>query len=274
MIGLNLSLWSAAISNGGIGPANTSLPSITGTTSAGQTLSCSTGTWTGFGPITYTYQWLRNGSQIAGATASTYIIVTADKLSEISCEVVASDSRGKTPALAPATGWVGNLLAAPNDFSNAAWNFLLSTYENAGQATQLIREATGTGVHRGRQQISKAASSIAYRAQFDVAAGLGCNWLRVACEDSTGSNGAIGNYNALTATVGNSYTSGTGFTVTKSTLSALANGSYRVVLEFTTNSDTALRFAVQMSRPNQDTISYAGDGVSGLYLRNFLLGAL
>lgn len=43
-------------------PANAggpSAPVVTGTEAIGETLTCSTGTWTGTLPITYTYQWYR-----------------------------------------------------------------------------------------------------------------------------------------------------------------------------------------------------------------------
>lgn len=258
----------------GVGPTNITLPVVSGTLTVGQTLSSTPGSWDGRGALSYAYQWLRNGSQIAGATASTYLLTSLDKLSEITCEATASDSQGSAAAISLPTGWVGNLLLAPNDFSNAAWNFLLATHENDGLSNQLMREAVGTGTHRVRQQISKATSSQAYRAQFDVRAGLNCNWLRVACEDGAGANGVAANYDAQNATVGASYSTGAGFAVTRSTLSALAGGAYRVVLEFTTNADAGLRFAVQMSRPNQDTINYAGDVNSALYIRNFVLGLL
>ena len=49
-------------------PANVTLPTISGTPQAGQTLTANTGTWAGTQPITYTYQWQRCDS--AGATCA------------------------------------------------------------------------------------------------------------------------------------------------------------------------------------------------------------
>ena len=59
-------------------PVNTTAPSISGTPEVGQTLTASTGTWTGTAPITYTYKWKRNGVDIPGATGSTYVAQAAD----------------------------------------------------------------------------------------------------------------------------------------------------------------------------------------------------
>ncbi len=52
-------------------PVNTAAPVVSGTPAVGQTLSCSTGAWTGEPAPTYTYAWLRNGAAIPGASAST-----------------------------------------------------------------------------------------------------------------------------------------------------------------------------------------------------------
>lgn len=71
-------------------PVNSVLPAITGTKTQGQTLTCSTGTWTK--SPTYAYQWRRNGSAIAGATASTRLLAAGDVGSLMSCTVTASNS--------------------------------------------------------------------------------------------------------------------------------------------------------------------------------------
>jgi hypothetical protein len=68
-------------------PAGT--PSITGTTTVGQTLAAQTGTWSPT-PTSFTYQWQRNGSAIANATSSSYQIVGADFGPYITVTVTAS----------------------------------------------------------------------------------------------------------------------------------------------------------------------------------------
>lgn len=76
-----------------ISPTNTVVPTITGTVQVGQTLTVGTGTWTG-APVSYARQWLRDGVEIAGATASTYVLVSADQGKKMSCDVIATDVDG------------------------------------------------------------------------------------------------------------------------------------------------------------------------------------
>lgn len=79
-------------------PVNTVAPAITGTAQEGQTVSCSTGTWTGTPTITFAYQWKRNGSNIGSATNSTYTLVTADVSQSITCQVTATNDVGSANA--------------------------------------------------------------------------------------------------------------------------------------------------------------------------------
>lgn len=79
-------------------PVNTVAPAITGTAQEGQTLTCSTGTWTGNPTPTYTYQWKRNNSNIGSATNSTYTLVTADVGQSIKCTVTATNGAGSANA--------------------------------------------------------------------------------------------------------------------------------------------------------------------------------
>jgi hypothetical protein len=57
----------------GVAPVNTVVPVITGTLTAGLTLTASTGTWTATPTSLYTYQWYKGGAAVAGATASTFV---------------------------------------------------------------------------------------------------------------------------------------------------------------------------------------------------------
>ena len=59
------------------GTLNTAVPTMTGTTKAGYTLTANPGAW-GPAPITLTYQWYRAGETITGATASTYKVTGSD----------------------------------------------------------------------------------------------------------------------------------------------------------------------------------------------------
>ncbi len=80
-------------------PANTGLPAVTGTPKAGNTLTCSPGTWTG-SPTAYAYQWNRYGTPLAGVTRNTYRLGTLDEGSTLTCRVIASNAFGQG---APAT---------------------------------------------------------------------------------------------------------------------------------------------------------------------------
>lgn len=71
-------------------PVNSVAPAITGTKTQGQTLTCSTGTWSNT-PDAYAYQWLRDGVVIDGATASTRLLAAGDVGALMSCSVKATN---------------------------------------------------------------------------------------------------------------------------------------------------------------------------------------
>jgi alpha-tubulin suppressor-like RCC1 family protein len=72
-------------------------PTITGTAQVGSQVTANAGTWTS--GTTFTYQWLRGGTAISGATASTYTPVAADAGTQLSVTVTGSLT-GYTPASA------------------------------------------------------------------------------------------------------------------------------------------------------------------------------
>src|SRR6266571_5239499 len=100
-------------------PANTSLPTISGTAQQGQPLTADSGAWSGTAPISYAYQWRRcdtngaNCSDIADATGQSYTAVSADVDSTLRVAVTGSNSAGSSTASSAATGVVASPAASP-----------------------------------------------------------------------------------------------------------------------------------------------------------------
>ncbi|MEY2514655.1 MAG: hypothetical protein QOJ89_2013 [bacterium] len=79
-------------------PMSTAAPTLTGTPEVGRTLACAKGTWSGEPAPTFTYAWLADGSPIAGATASTYVLQASDGDHAVACRVTATNSAGAASA--------------------------------------------------------------------------------------------------------------------------------------------------------------------------------
>jgi len=97
--GAGIGIWPCFFPIGSVceAPANTVAPVVSGLLQVGDTLSCTDGTWTGTGPLVYTYQWQRNAVNIAAATAATHVIVNADLGQDITCNVTANSPCGAPP---------------------------------------------------------------------------------------------------------------------------------------------------------------------------------
>lgn len=86
-----------------LAPRVTDLPAVSG---AGRPypvgtvapLSCAPGTWTGSPPLSYAYQWLRNGVDIPEATEATYALRITEESIAVACEVTAHNVAGSTVA--------------------------------------------------------------------------------------------------------------------------------------------------------------------------------
>ena len=96
-IGLGIGLVTKTLGGGAIPPVNTVAPVISGTAVVGQTLSSTTGTWTGAAPITYSYQWKRGVTNV-GTNATTYTLVAADAGQSITCVVTGTNAAGSANA--------------------------------------------------------------------------------------------------------------------------------------------------------------------------------
>ena len=110
-------------------PVISSSPVVTGTAAVGQTLSCDKGVWFN-APTSYTYQWLRDGANIAGATVSTYVVVAGDLGHAISCKVTATNANGSAPATSNAVMIVSipvNTLALDHRHSDGRIDALLQS---------------------------------------------------------------------------------------------------------------------------------------------------
>ena len=92
-------------------PANTSLPTISGTAQVGQTLTATNGTWSN-APASFAYQWLRcNGggnscASVANGTQQTYTLVGADAGSTMRVRVTATNADGSSSAQSAQTAMV------------------------------------------------------------------------------------------------------------------------------------------------------------------------
>jgi phosphatidylinositol-3-phosphatase len=104
----------------GTPPSNTSLPTISGTAQQGQTLTASSGTWSGTQPISYAYQWRRCDSaggacaNVAGATAQTYALTSSDVGSTLRVVVTGSNSAGSSSGTSAQTAVVQAVAAPPS----------------------------------------------------------------------------------------------------------------------------------------------------------------
>jgi hypothetical protein len=90
----------SAVVVSGAAPQNSAPPTVSGTTTEGQTLVGTDGTWAGATPITFTYAWSRCDATgtacvpIAGATNKTYVLVAADNDKTLRIAVTAKNTPG------------------------------------------------------------------------------------------------------------------------------------------------------------------------------------
>lgn len=81
-----------------VAPDNTIPPTISGDELFGSLLTATPGTWTGSPVPTLTYQWMRDGVAISGATGSTYTTVEDDVDTTVTVVVTATNSEGSASA--------------------------------------------------------------------------------------------------------------------------------------------------------------------------------
>jgi hypothetical protein len=103
----------------GVAPVNTEAPTISGTATAGQILTASSGKWSGTEPILFEYEWLRcnaAGGECSTASAASllpiYTVAAGDVGHTLRVKVIAKDIAGSGSAESPPTATVAGVLPA------------------------------------------------------------------------------------------------------------------------------------------------------------------
>jgi Ca2+-binding RTX toxin-like protein len=135
-------------------PRATTQPAISGTPREGETLTASSGVWTGTTPFSYAYQWLRcerydtdeSCAAISGATGAAYTVGAADVTDEnvlrtLRIRVTASNAAGTDPTVSPGTA---SIAAAPPR------NTAPPTISGTPRAGQTLTTSNGTWVMGAR----------------------------------------------------------------------------------------------------------------------------
>jgi large repetitive protein len=148
-------------------PTLTSQPTVSGIAQQGQTLTATSGNWSGTTPMTYGYQWQsceptgNDCGPITGATASTYAVTNGDLGTTIRVLVTASNAAGNTSVFSAATAVVQSLSALPTNTSPP-------TISGTAQVGQPL--TASPGAWNGTQPIAYA-----YQWQRCDAGGANCN---------------------------------------------------------------------------------------------------
>lgn len=178
--GVNVSLTRNA-------PHNTSPPVASGVGSAGQTLTCSTGSWTGAATLKYTYQWTRDGAAISGATTSAYLVQAADQGHGLACLVTATNGAGratapsntivvpvpvppKQPRPVPRATILGSRIVVSRGVARIALS--CAPAAPCSGSVQIVRQVT-VRLHRGHRTIKRRRTIVLGRRAYSLAAGHG-----------------------------------------------------------------------------------------------------
>ena len=160
-------------------PNNTGAPVASGTPAVGQTLSCSTGSWTGSATLTYAYKWLRDGSAIAGASGSTYVVQAADQGHGLACEVTATNPVGhvaatsntlKVPVPVPPTPVI-KLSTSKIVVSGSAAKVGIACSSAPCSGSIEVVEQVVVKHHKGKKTISHKETLVLAKGSYSLAAG-------------------------------------------------------------------------------------------------------
>jgi hypothetical protein len=160
-------------------PVNSSLPVVSGTTTEGQMLSVSSGSWSG-SPTSYKYQWQvcnstgTGCSEVSGATGSTDMLSSADASHTMRVAVTASNSGGSATATSAATAPIA-AVSPPPPVQLAPANTAPPAIAGTATEGQTLTASAGTW--------TESPSSYAYQWQD-------CEASAVNCSNVSGANGS------------------------------------------------------------------------------------
>lgn len=123
--------------SGPVRPRNSTLPAISGTLQAGDTLTASTGTWTGDTPMSFSYKWSD------GATGKTDALTSADVGQSVSVSVTATNDAGSVSATSASVGPVTAPPPPPSPPSNTQLPVISGTPQQGDTLT--VSKGSWTG---------------------------------------------------------------------------------------------------------------------------------
>jgi hypothetical protein len=104
LVGGDFTMFDLAAQSGfasfSVPPSDRTAPALAGIPLPGQTLTCTPATWSG-SPAVFSYQWLRDGATVAGATAPDYLVTAGDTGHALSCQEIANNFAGGASATSP-----------------------------------------------------------------------------------------------------------------------------------------------------------------------------
>jgi hypothetical protein len=143
-------------------PANTALPLVSGLAQDGQSVSASTGSWSGT-PTSYAYQWQRcdgGGScaNLSGATASRYRVLAADVGRALRVVVTATNGVGTASATSAAATGVVTAAPAPPPPASVTVTTVFTGSLNSKNPSRAFSLPLGAGPSDAKLSFSRCAS--------------------------------------------------------------------------------------------------------------------
>jgi hypothetical protein len=162
-----------------------------------------------------------------------------------------------------------NLLVSSQDFNSwakAASNVTVDTIaapDGTTTADKLYDDTTASAIHYVGKTVTKPVTSLVYTASvYAKAAEYG--FVQLTVYDNVSVFNRIW-FNLSTGAVGSNNTGGGGFTGVTSAITSVGNGWYRCSVSFTSNTTSSLAYNVHLA-PADGTLTYTGDGASGIYI--------